>query len=229
MEKLKNREMFLKDAANSLNDMASKLENLPTIALDSLDADKTMVFNIDLNKGFAKAGNLFSPRVGALITETTALYKKCLNKGMKIVAYSDKHTKECPELEAYPEHCMSNTEECELVSELAELDGIITLYKNSTNGFLAINPMELTSHFKAESLEAMDTFIISGCITEVCVYNFATTLKSYFNEKNKKARVIVPTNLVDTYDAPWHNADLMNVVFFSNMMASGIEVVSAIL
>lgn len=228
MEKLKDKEIFLKNATNSLKDMIANLEKLPTVSLDSLDPDKTMTFSIDLNKGFAKKGSLFSPRVEALIDETVEFCKKCLNKGIKVIAYSDRHSKECPELESYPEHCMIDSEECELVDELAKLKGIKTLYKNSTNGFLAANPFELTAHFTGEELEKVDTFIVGGCITEICVYNFATTLKAYFNEKNRKVRVLVPMNLVDTYDEPWHNADLMNVMFFNNMIANGVEVVAAI-
>lgn len=43
--------------------------------------------------------------------------------------------------------------------------------------------------------------------------------------QNKKVRVIVPLNAVETYDLGIHNGDLMNVMALYNMIINGVEVV----
>jgi len=42
---------------------------------------------------------------------------------------------------------------------------------------------------------------------------------------NKRARVIVPLNAVDTYDLGVHDRNLMNVMAAYNMIINGVEVV----
>lgn len=46
--------------------------------------------------------------------------------------------------------------------------------------------------------------------------------------QNKKIRIIVPLNAVETYDLGLHNGDLMNVIALYNMITNGIEVVKEI-
>jgi hypothetical protein len=46
--------------------------------------------------------------------------------------------------------------------------------------------------------------------------------------QNKKARVIIPVNTVETYDFGIHNGDLMNVMALHNIMTNGIEVVAGV-
>lgn len=229
MRRIQNQQQFLESAVETLKNMTNTIEELKSIDLSQLEPTKTMAFIIDINKGFAVSGSLFSPRIGALIPETVVFAKELIAKGIKVFAFSDKHTKDSPELASYPAHCMDGTEECEIVEEVAVIEGVHTLYKNSTNAFTAINPLtDFTDYYTLEELEAMDTFIIAGDCTDICIYQFATTLKAYLNQHNKEARVIVPVDLVDTYDAPWHNGDFMNIVFLNSMISNGIEVVSSI-
>lgn len=228
MERIISTDTFIKDAVSSLVDMVNILEKLPVLSMKEINSNKTMGICIDMNNGFAKKGNLYSPRVEKLIPETEAFFKKCSEVGIKIIAYSDNHSEGCPEMKTYPKHCMNGTEESELIDELTSIKGMITLFKNSTNGFLAANPLNLTYYISKSKLDNLDTFIITGCITEICVYNFATTLKAYFNEQNRDVRVIVPISMVDTYSSQGHNGDLYNVVFFNSMLANGIEVVAGI-
>lgn len=74
----------------------------------------------------------------------------------------------------------------------------------------------------------IDTFIITGNCTDICVQQFAITLKTWFNRQNIKVRVIVPVNAVETYDFGLHDGDLMNVMALYNMMINGVEVVAGI-
>ena len=48
------------------------------------------------------------------------------------------------------------------------------------------------------------------------------------NAKGKRVRVIVPIDCVDTYGAPMHNKNLMNLMSLKIMKNSGIEIVRKI-
>ena len=74
-----------------------------------------------------------------------------------------------------------------------------------------------------------DTFIVTGCCTDICVYQCALALRTFFNQNNTKAEVIVPLSLVETYDGDFHNADLMNLVFLDSMASNGILLCDSII
>ena len=46
--------------------------------------------------------------------------------------------------------------------------------------------------------------------------------------QNKKARIIVPIEAVDTYDLGVHDGELTNVMALYNMIINGVEVVRAV-
>nr|WP_280526557.1 hypothetical protein [Clostridium gasigenes] len=54
------------------------------------------------------------------------------------------------------------------------------------------------------------------------------TLRTYFNKIEKDMDVIVPINAVETYDAPWHNANAMNLFSLLDMKTNGIKLVNNI-
>ncbi|WP_243441448.1 hypothetical protein [Clostridium arbusti] len=68
-----------------------------------------------------------------------------------------------------------------------------------------------------------------GCEADICVSHFATTLKTYFNEKNLNKRIIVPINGVETFDFGTHDGDLMKVISLWEMKGNGIKIVDEIL
>ena len=51
-----------------------------------------------------------------------------------------------------------------------------------------------------------------GDCTDICILQFTTTLKAYFNMKNQNRRVIVPIDGVDTYDADEHDGDILHTM-----------------
>ena len=113
--------------------------------------------------------------------------------------------------------------EGEIVDEIKEVGGYTLIPKNSTNGFLE---EEFQKWF--EQNHKIDTFIVTGDCTDICVQQFAIALKTWFNMQNKKARVIVPVDAVETYDFGTHNGDLMNAMALYNMMINGVEVVAGV-
>jgi nicotinamidase-related amidase len=197
-----------------------------TVDLESLDKDKTALFVVDMVVGFVYSGALSSPRVAAIVNNIDELNKK--TKGYKKLFFLDNHEKDSQEFRYFPSHCIKGTNEAELISELKTeySEGPVTFYveKNSTNGFYSKGFQGWLKKYEDE----VDNFIITGCVTDICVLQFALSIKAYFNENNKNKRVIVPMNTVETYDGGSHDAYLMNLFALYNMHISGIEIVEKI-
>lgn len=197
-----------------------------TLNLDSLDKEKTALFIIDMVVGFVYSGALSSPRVANIVNNIDELNRKTI--GYKKVFFLDNHEKDSQEFRYFPSHCIKGTTEAEVISELKNKcsEGKETYYieKNSTNGF---HSKEFQQWLESNE-NKVDNYIITGCVTDICILQFALSLKSYFNEKNINKRVIIPMNSVETYDGGSHDGYLMNLFALYNMHISGIEIVEKI-
>lgn len=168
--------------------------------------------------GFAREGALMSPRAERLIPEIVKLTEACGEQQIAKLAFADCHTDGSPEFDAYPQHCLMGSREGEIVHELKEIGGYTLIPKNATNGILE-------EPFLAwlKDNQHIDTFLIAGVCTDICILQFALTLKSWFNMQNKRVRVIIPVNTVDTFELGLHDADLMSMMALYNMQINGIE------
>jgi nicotinamidase-related amidase len=218
-----NKDKFLEKTTETLGEIFDMLSKLPAILLKDLEKERTVLVIVDMVNGFAREGALMSPRVEGLITGISELSEYCDQLHIAKLAFADSHTEASPEFDAYPLHCMEGSSEVEMVDELKIIGGYTLIPKNSTNGFLE---EEFQKWLKEN--ETINTFIITGDCTDICVQQFAVTLKCWFNRLNKKARVIVPVNAVETYDLGLHDGDLMNVVALYNMSINGIELVAEV-
>ena len=188
---------------NNYKSLLSNLENLKSLSINNLDLNKTGLFIVDMNNGFAKEGALSSPRVEEIIEPIADFGKVISSKINTIVAFTDTHDEDAVEFKSYPAHCLRGDMESEVVKEILAID--IEKYKN------------------------LDNFIVVGCCTDVCVYQFVLTLKTYFNQNNLDKNIIVPMNLVETYDIDMvHSGDFLNTIFLNSMMQNGINVVKEI-
>lgn len=201
------------------------LNLLPGLNLPSLKADETAIIIIDMINGFALEGSLASPRVGALIEPISNLIEKC--QGMKKVFVCDRHSENAAEFSSYLPHAVEGTEEALIVEVLYKLQDAQTsvIFKNSTNGMMT---HEMQAYLAANP--EINNFILVGDCTDICVLQFALSLKTYFNEINVQKQVIVPMNLVDTFEleVTAHDGDLMNLFAFYNMKMNGIAIYSHI-
>ncbi|HGM3505917.1 TPA: isochorismatase family protein [Clostridioides difficile] len=205
---------------NELEALKNNLDNLPIEKIENYDLAKTALFIIDVNNGFAKKGALYSPRIESLIKPIEMFAKKISNKLNRLIAFTDSHTPNSIELLSYPVHCLENDVESELVDELKSIENLKILPKNSTNGFFALENLDF---------DDIDNIIIVGDCTDICIYQFAITLKSYFNQHNVEKNIVVPMNLVDTYDiSNVHPAEILNLVFFNSMIQNGVKVLKEI-
>ena len=197
--------------------LSEKLDAFPQWDLDQLNGKSVRVFSIDMNKGFTRSGALSSPRVAALLPATRNFLKNCRDKGLYIAAVTDCHSAGSAELASYPAHCLDDSDEPELAPEIWEFPQKI-LTKNSTNAFFAPGMDKL--------LRDVQAVVITGCCTDICITQFAVTLKAFANQNDTPLEVVVPRQLVDTYDAPGHPAQLLNDLALLSMAGNGVSVVN---
>ena len=74
---------------------------------------------------------------------------------------------------------------------------------------------------KAINLERIK---LMGCLSEVCVKNGAISLRTFLDQYNKNVEVCVYEDAIDTFNAPGHDADLVNKNALEDMKANGIKI-----
>lgn len=174
---------------------------------------KSLVFVIDMVNGFAKFGALSDPK----IAEISPNIRREILKADAVHFICDNHEASDLEMKSYPAHCLKNTPECEIVTELIEFaNAQNTTLKKSTNGFISLDK---------KMLENYDKFVLTGCCTDICVLQFALSLRTYLNEKNMDKIVEIPLDCVETFDAPNHERKYYNECAIKLMQNAGISVV----
>lgn len=213
----------MKNVVEAVNAMKAQVDGVEEVQFSDFKAEETLLAIIDINNGFAKAGALYSDRVEAKIESIAKLSEKALDAGMKVLAYTDHHPEDAKEFGAYPAHCVGSTIESDLVEELEiqKSKGLIEIHKNSTNGLYAYNPAVSDKHIK--------NFLVVGCVTDICVYQYALNLRTYLNEFQLEGDVYVSEAQVQTFDIEgFHHGDLMHVTFLKSLMDNGVKVIKDI-
>jgi len=77
----------------------------------------------------------------------------------------------------------------ELTTESLSGNSVI-IEKNSTNGFNSDGFRQWLN----KNCDEVNNYIVTGCVTDLCVLQFTLSLKAYFNEMNEDKRIIVPMN-----------------------------------
>lgn len=214
----------MSDMGESIKGIESIFNNLKTCSLMELDPLKTVFVIMDMVMGFTSIGALSSERVNALVPVITDLSARCGELGIRKIAFVDRHTQNSPEFDSYPKHCIKDSEEIEIVAPIKAIGGYELIYKNSTNGF---HEHEFRDWLSKNN--EIDNFIVVGNCTDICVQQFTISLKTWFNMNNRRVRIIVPMNAVDTYDAKPHDANLTHIMSLYNMHLNGIEIIEKIL
>ncbi len=219
-----NRIKLLNEAASFVD--AFLALDLKKVKLSSLDSSRTAIVVVDMVNGFAEAGALYSPRVRDIIAPIAALLDQA--REMHKIFFLDAHPAEATEFDVFPPHCIKGTAEADLHKDLKDFvdDMSFSIDKNSTNGYLEpIFQTWLRDH------PEIDTFVVVGCCTDLCVSQFGITLKTHFNRLNKSSRIMMPMNAVETYDLSVtnHPGDLMQLFSMKQMIDNGIEIVAEVL
>ncbi|MBZ9686062.1 cysteine hydrolase [Clostridium estertheticum] len=212
---------------NKIFDMEKEISG-KILNLADLPKEKTALIVVDMVNGFVHQGALSSQRVTEIISNLVAINER--TNGFKKIFFLDQHDENSVEFKNYAVHCLKDSIESELIPGLREEattfhSNTTMIPKNSTNGFHAPG-------FKLwldENEDIIENYIIVGCEVDICVSHFATTLKTYFNQKNLCRRIIVPVDSVETFDFGIHDGDLMKVISLWEMQSNGIEVVDSII
>ena len=199
---------------------------------------ETAVLSVDLIKGFCSMGPLASPRVNDIVPANVALFKRAWGRGIRhIVLTQDTHEPDAVEFGSFPPHCIRGSQESETVDEISSLPfypEMTIIEKNSIHSGLNTG----LSAWLADHPE-INTFLIVGDCTDLCVYQIAMHLRLDANARQLQRRVVVPANCVDTYDTPVefalsqgippHPGDFLHATFLPHMALNGVEVVAKIL
>ena len=186
-----------------------------------LEELKQLLIIVDMVNGFVKEGAMADKKIAHIIPEQLRLIKMILEKNEGLAFIKDNHELGCREFERFPIHCVIGTEEAELVDELKPYEKEALVYpKNSTSAIFAPNFME-----DIQRMKNLKEVIITGCCTDICDMNLAIPLQNYFDQNNQKVHIVVPTNAVETYDAPYHNRDEYTKMAYKFLEQSGIQLV----
>ncbi|MCU9933377.1 isochorismatase family cysteine hydrolase [Mycoplasmopsis cynos] len=175
---------------------------------------KSVVFVIDVLKGFLEKGNLADHRIQKIVP----IIKEILNHNPNIFFVCDAHSTNDLEMTQYPVHCLKDTEESKVVEKLnifVKQDNSNVIYKNTTNSFF---------HIDKSIYNEYDEFIIVGCCTDICILQFCLTLKVWLNKENIDKKIIVYDNAVETFHNENHNGDMMHRYALELMKNAGIEI-----
>lgn len=194
------------------------INNLTTIKLNQLNDKRTIIFIIDMVNGFINNGNLASDNIKNIIKPIQDLVSNALKQKIKIIALNDAHNGKSPEFDTYLSHCLKDSAESQLITQLNDFN-IKIINKNCTNGFFAAD-------FKP-NIE-WENIIVVGCCTDICINQFALSCKTWFNEQNKRINIYVPINMTDTFDSPNHPAKIINNWFWYFMLQNGINIIKLI-
>jgi nicotinamidase-related amidase len=214
--------------------------SLPSLDLEEIisDAAHVALISEDLVKGFCHVGPLASERIAGIVPAVVDVFERAHNLGVRhFLLLQDAHDPDAVEFSAYPPHCVADSEGSEMIDELKALpfaDLFTVIPKNSISSNVET---DLTSWL--DKHPEVTTFIVVGDCTDICVYHGAIYLRVRANILGQEdARVIVPTNCVQTYDMPVevaleveampHDGDLLHRVFLYHMALNGVEIVSSL-
>ena len=183
---------------------------------------KEILIIVDMNNGFTREGVFKNPYQEALIPGINAKAREFHKAGEKdVILVNEAHSLTSCEFATFPKHCVEGSSEADIVDELKWLEEEhYTLRKNATMAFFAPEALEFL-----KCLDEAERVYIVGGVTDICVLEMAIPLKKYFDQNDRAVEVIVDKNLVDTYDAPWHNRDEYNKIAFKLMKQAGVSVV----
>lgn len=186
-----------------------------------LEELKQLLIVVDMVNGFVRKGAMADPKIAKIIPEQLRLIKMILAKKEGLAFIKDAHELDCREFERFPIHCVIGTEEAELVDELKPYEKEALVYrKNSTSAIFAPNFMD-----DIKRMKNLKEVIVTGCCTDICDMNLAIPLQNYFDQNNQKVDIVIPTNAVETYDAPYHNRDEYTEMAYKFFEQSGIQLV----
>lgn len=171
---------------------------------------------VDMVNGFINEGPMADKHISHIIPNIDNLAKE-YDKN-EILVIKDCHTKDSVEFKAFPPHCLKGTSQANTVEELQKYENEGNVFeKNSTSAMFADGFVD-----KINELKNLKKVTITGCCTDICILNLAIPLKNYFNQNNRDIEIIVPKDMVETYNSNIHNREEYQDMAFKLLSMSGI-------
>lgn len=143
------------------------------------------VLVIDMLKDFVlPEGALPVPGAMELADRIAGFLQEARAKGVPVIYVCDSHDPDDPEFRRWPPHCVRGTEGAQVVEVLAPQPGDRRVEKRRYSAFFGT---ELEGILEELSV---DTLILTGLLTDVCVYSTA------LDAGQRGFRVVVPRDLV---------------------------------
>lgn len=181
------------------------------------------LYMIDMNNGFVNFGNMANPKYNELVNEQLKLINKFRKENQLVNFVLEGHTTDSIEFDSYPSHCVLGTKEAELIPEFIDeqnKENTRTYYKNSINGMLNRNLQD-----DIKNQDNLNEIVIGGVCADLCVMDFARTFSRYLDEINRRAKIFVVENTIDTYDSLEHNREEWMDIAKKVMTQAGIIMV----
>ena len=155
---------------------------------------------VDMLTGFLEPGhNLYcGDEARKIIPSVQGLIKRKLGQGSKLFFICDNHDPDDLEFKVFPVHCVSGTEEAEVIPELAHYPGEV-VPKKRYSAFFNTNLGEKLGVLNPEKV------VICGVCTDICVMHTAS------DARNRDYVVEVPTDCVATFDPEAHKYALQHM------------------
>ncbi len=151
------------------------------------------VLVIDMVRGFLEEGHPLycGEQARRIIPAVQKLLRDEASKGSPVLFVCDQHAPDDPEFEQFPPHCIQNTPETEILSELSEFEGRV-IPKQHLNAFTKTNLSRVLEDLGA------DTLVLCGVCTDICVMHTAAAAREAGYE------VEVPADCVASFDEKKH-------------------------
>lgn len=177
---------------------------------------------VDVIKGFLIEGNMAFTDGIDVVSPIEALVKEFIENKDMIVTFRDQHKPDSLEFKSYPEHCIINTKEVELVDQLIPYsDNFTDIAKNSTNGTNTPEFLQLLSENKFSEV------VVVGVCTDICVLQAVLSLITYFYQNQMDTKVTVVKDAVETFDTKEHSRDYYNELSFNLMKNASANIVDS--
>lgn len=180
---------------------------------------KNLLIVVDMVNGFVEGGALADKNIHRIVPNIIAKIEEAKKNGTPIIAFRDSHSMTDEEFKAYPPHCLKGTWESELIDELKPYEkDMIVIEKNTTNGFKTAQMRQILENHEFGRID------ITGCCTDICVYDLTQSLLKYFADKGIKTQIDIDEASVDTFGGEGHNADKVNVQTLAELNSLGVNV-----
>lgn len=199
--------------------------------IKNLEDYRKALYNIDMVEGFVNFGAMANPAYNELVPEQMRIMDDFLEEGESVNLVGEGHTHDAVEFDDYPGHCEIDTPEAEFIPEIKDrvyeknakgilVPNVRVYRKNSINGMLND---QVRADIKA--MKNLKMAVFNGVCEDLCVMDFVRTYARYLNEINRRAKIYVVANTVDTFDAPGHNREEWKKIARMVMEQAGVKYV----